>query len=167
MFGVNYQLQLTFETTIMMQVLNKTESKNVLKSNCIGNLAYIYRGRPLVVPMTYFYNETAEVIVCYTSEGQKIRAMRENKNVSLGVTETHSINSWNSVLVQGTFKELFGSMAKSQLHLFSLGVKDLIIQNEHRKLDFIHEFSSKIQNEKAPVVFHIEVEELTGRKRRK
>ncbi len=150
----------------MIQTLNKSECEGILASNCIGNLAYIYRGRPLILPMTYFYDEKRRVVISYSAEGQKIRAMRENKNVSILVTEIHSINSWNSVLVQGTFKELSGATAKAQLHLFSLGVKDVVIQNEHRKLDFIDEFSSKMQNESTSVVFQIKVEELTGRMRR-
>ena len=91
--------------------------------------------------------------------------MRKNANICLNVSEIDSVNSWMSVLVQGEFQELKGSEAKAQLHIFSLGVKDLIIKNEHRELDFISEFSSKIYNDDLPVIFRIKIDELTGRLR--
>jgi hypothetical protein len=85
--------------------------------------------------------------------------------VSLSVSEVDSVNSWKSVLAQGVFVELTGSDAKAKLHEFSLGVKDLIIDKEHRKLDFISEFSSKIYKDDLPVVFIIKIDEITGRMR--
>jgi nitroimidazol reductase NimA-like FMN-containing flavoprotein (pyridoxamine 5'-phosphate oxidase superfamily) len=106
------------------------------------------------------------VIIGYSAEGHKVNAMRKNNNVSLGVSNVNSVNSWESVLAQGAFLELSGSEAKSQLHIFSLGVKDLIINKEHRKLDFISEFSSKIYKDDLPVVFQIKIEEITGKMRR-
>jgi len=150
----------------MIRNLNQKESKKILASNYVGNLSYIYRARPYVVPITYFFDTENNVIIGYSAEGHKIRAMRKNENVSLGVSEVHSVNSWNSVLAQGTFKELSGSDAKAQLHIFSLGVKDLIIDKEHRKLDFISEFSSKIYKDDLPVVFQIKIDEITGKMRR-
>ena len=89
--------------------------------------------------------------------------MRKNTNVCLNVSEIDSVNSWMSVLVQGVFIELIGSEAKAQLHKFSLGVKHLIIKKEHRELDYISEFSSKIYNDDLPVVFTIKIEEITGK----
>ncbi|MEP3836726.1 MAG: pyridoxamine 5'-phosphate oxidase family protein [Algibacter sp.] len=150
----------------MIRNLKKDESIKILESNYIGNLSYIYRDRPYVVPITYFFDTKNNVIIGYSSEGHKIRAMRKNVSVSLGVSEVDSVNSWNSVLAQGTFKELSGSDAKAQLHIFSLGVKDLIINKEHRKLDFISEFSSKIYKDDLPIVFQIRVDEITGKIRR-
>lgn len=150
----------------MIRVLNQKETVKILASNYIGNLSYIYRGRPFVVPITYFFDVDTNVIIGYSGEGHKIRAMRKNGNVSLAVSEIYSVNSWNSVLAQGIFKELSGSDAKAQLHVFALGVKDLIIDKEHRELDFISEFSSKIYKDDLPVVFQIKVDEITGKIRR-
>ncbi|RYH72268.1 flavin mononucleotide-binding protein [Flavobacteriaceae bacterium 144Ye] len=150
----------------MIRSLNKTEITKILASNYIGYLSYIYKNKPYSVPITYFFDTENNVIIGYSAEGQKIRAMRKNENVSLAVSEIDSVNSWNSVLAQGTFQELSESDAKSQLHIFSLGVKDLIINNEHRKLDFISEFSSKIYKDDSPIVFHIKVGEITGKMRR-
>lgn len=150
----------------MIRNLNHDETRKILASNYIGNLSYIYRARPYVVPITYFFDADHNVIIGYSAEGHKVRAMRKNGSVSLGVSEVDSVNSWNSVLAQGTFIELSGSDAKAQLHIFSLGVKDLIINKEHRNLDFISEFSSKIYKDDLPIVFQIKVDEITGKMRR-
>jgi hypothetical protein len=147
----------------MIRTLNKIERTKLLEDNYIGNLAYIYRDRPFIAPITYYYDKQSNVIIGYSAEGHKIRAMRKNVNVCLNVLEIDSVNSWISVLVQGIFTELLGSEAKAQLHKFSLGVKDLIIKKEHRELDFISEFSSKIYNDDLPVVFTIKIEEITGK----
>jgi nitroimidazol reductase NimA-like FMN-containing flavoprotein (pyridoxamine 5'-phosphate oxidase superfamily) len=150
----------------MIRTLNERESFRLLESNYIGNLSYIYQNRPFIAPITYFFDKANDVIICYSAEGHKINAMRKNNSVSLGVSDVDSVNSWNSVLAQGTFLELSGSDAKAQLHIFSLGVKDLIINKEHRKLDFISEFSSKIYKDELSVVFQIKVDEITGKMRR-
>ncbi|MBC3846665.1 pyridoxamine 5'-phosphate oxidase family protein [Winogradskyella echinorum] len=150
----------------MIRSLNQKENTKILASNYIGNLSYIYRDRPYVVPITYFFDTENNIIIGYSGEGHKINAMRKNPNVSLSVSEVDSVNSWNSVLAQGTYVELSGSDAKAQLHIFSLGVKDLVINKEHRKLDFISEFSSKIYKDELPIIFQIKVEEITGKMRR-
>lgn len=149
----------------MIRTLNQRESTKILESNYIGNLSYIYRESPYATPITYYFDKENNVIIGYSSEGHKINAMRKNNNVSLGVSEIGTVNSWKSVLALGKFIEVSRSEAKAQLHLFSLGVKDLIIKKEHRKLDFISEFSSKIYKNDLPVVFKIKVEELSGRMR--
>lgn len=149
----------------MIRTLNKIESTKLLESNYIGYLSYIYLNRPYMAPITYFFDKKNNVIIGYSAGGHKINAMRKNNNVSLGVSEVDAVNSWKSALIHGTYVELSGSTAKAQLHIFSLGVKDLIINKEHRKLDFISEFSSKIYKGNLPVVFQIKVEEITGRLR--
>lgn len=149
----------------MIKVLNHTESRSILAVNYIGNLSYIFRNKPFIAPITYYYDEKNDAIIGYSSEGHKISAMRKNTNVSLGVTEINSVNSWKSILAQGVFFELSGSEAKSKLHKFSIGVKDLIINEERRKLDFISEFSSKTYKDDKPIVFIIKIEEVTGRMR--
>jgi nitroimidazol reductase NimA-like FMN-containing flavoprotein (pyridoxamine 5'-phosphate oxidase superfamily) len=150
----------------MTRALNQEENTKILGTNYIGNLSYIYRERPYTIPITYYFHEESNLIIGYSAEGHKINAMRKNSNVSLGVTDIDSVNSWESVLAQGKFIELSGSEAKAKLHVFSLGVKDLIIRKEHRKLDFISEFSSKIYKDDLPIVFQIKIEEVSGRIRR-
>jgi nitroimidazol reductase NimA-like FMN-containing flavoprotein (pyridoxamine 5'-phosphate oxidase superfamily) len=145
--------------------LEDSKIKFILENNYIGNLGYIYRNRPYVVPITYYFDKENNSIICYSGDGHKMTAMRKNPAVSLQVEDIQSVNNWKSVLVHGTFEQHFGSDAKAYLHKFSLGVKNVILEKEHEKVDFISEFSSKIYNDNIPSVFIIKIEELTGKMR--
>lgn len=149
----------------MIKNLETEEILYILENNYIGHLSYIYQNRPYTVPITYFYDKKNHSIICYSDEGHKINAMRKNNLVSLQISEIISVDHWKSVLAHGTFEQHFGSDAKAYLHTFSLGIKDLIIEKEHRKLDFINEFSSKIYKGEIPIVFLIKLDEITGKKR--
>lgn len=150
----------------MIKNLEQNEITFILENNYIGHLSYISQNKPYVVPITYFYDKTSNAIICYSGEGHKITAMRKNSNVSLQVSEISTVNNWKSILVHGKFEQHFGSDAKAYLHAFSLGVKDVIMEKEQTKLDFISEFSSKIYKGESPIVFLIRIEELTGKKRK-
>jgi len=150
----------------MIRVLKEKESIHILSNNYIGYLAYIYKDRPFIAPITYFYNKEKNIIIGYSDEGHKINAMRKHNSVSLEVAEINSINNWQCAQAHGSFEQLFGSEAKSYLHDFSLGIKHLIVKREKRSLEFISDFSSKISKSEIPVVFIIKVDEITGRMRR-
>ena len=47
----------------MIRALNQNESEKILASNYIGNLCYIYRARPYVVKITYFFDIDNNVII--------------------------------------------------------------------------------------------------------
>lgn len=147
--------------------LSDKEKIFILENNYIGQLGYIYRKRPFVVPITYYLDKETNAIICYSGEGHKMNAMRKNNAVSLQVSEIESVTNWKSVLVHGTFEQHFGSDAKSYLHKFSLGVKDVIMEQEHKKVNYISEFSSKIYNDNIPSVFLLKIEEITGKMRKK
>lgn len=150
----------------MIRVLEHKETEYILSKNYIGSLSYIFNDRPFIAPITYFFDKENNVIIGYSAEGQKINAMRKNAKVSVNVTEIDSVNSWKSVLAHGVFEELSGSDAQAKLHQFSLGVKDLIISKEYRKLDFISQFSSMVDKDDLPIVFQIKVEDVTGKMRK-
>jgi len=149
----------------MIKNLDLKESLFILENNYIGYLSYIYQNKPYVIPITYYFDQVNNAIICYSGEGHKITAMRKNNAVSLQVSEISTVNNWKSVLVHGKFEQHFGSDAKAYLHAFSLGVKDVIMEKEHAKLDYISEFSSKIYKGDTPIVFLIRIEDITGKKR--
>ncbi|WP_046756695.1 pyridoxamine 5'-phosphate oxidase family protein [Kordia jejudonensis] len=150
----------------MIKILNEKERLTILESNYIGHLAYVYQQRPFIAPITYFFDKERNIIIGYSAEGHKINAMRKHNVVAMEVSEIDSVNDWNTIVVHGVYEELDGSTAKAYLHDFSLGVKDLIMRKENRKLDFINQFSSKIYKDDFPIVFLIKIEEITGRMRR-
>lgn len=146
--------------------LDDKKIKFILENNYVGQLGYIYQNRPYVVPITYYFDKENNHIICYSGDGHKMSAMRKNNAVSLQVAEISNVSNWQSVLVHGTFEQHFGSDAKAYLHKFSLGVKDVIMEQQHEKVNFISEFSSKIYNDNVPSVFIIKIEEITGKMRR-
>lgn len=137
----------------------------MFKHNYIGHLAYVHLNRPYIIPMTYYFNEKENVLICYSGEGHKINAMRKNNSISLEVAEIDSVTNWKSVVAHGSYKELKGIDAKSQLHIFSLGVKEIILAKERKDVNYINEFSAKIYKEEIPIVFLIKIEEISGKKR--
>ncbi|MDO7171111.1 pyridoxamine 5'-phosphate oxidase family protein [Mariniflexile sp. AS56] len=149
----------------MIQNIEEKEMRFILENNYVGQLGYVYQNRPFVVPITYYFDKERNAVICYSGDGHKMKAMRKNKDVCLQISDINTVNDWKSVLVHGKFEQQFGSNAKACLHQFSLGVKDLIMEKEKAVLDFIHEFSSKVSDEGHAVVFLIEIEEMTGKKR--
>lgn len=150
----------------MITNLNKQECLKILNNNYIGHLAYVYRNLPFVIPITYYYDKNNIALIGYTGEGHKTKAIRKNKSVSLEVAEIESIYRWKSILVQGTFEELKGPDAKYELHEFSEGVKELINEKENKELQFIPQFSSKTNPEAIPIVYRINIQEITGKQRK-
>lgn len=147
----------------MIKDLNTTEGLKVLKENYTGRLAFIAQGRPYVLPITYFYDETNNTIISYTGNGHKLNAMRLNNSVSLQVDKIESANNWQSVLIHGVFEELSGSDARYQLHQFATGVKNIIEEREKKDVHFISEFSSKISSGEIPIVYRLRIMEVTGK----
>jgi len=149
----------------MIRNLDKDDCELILRQNYIGHLGYIFKDRPYVIPITYFFKDNR--IICYSGEGHKIVAMRRHAPITLEVSDITSVNHWQSIAIHGNYEELEGSNAKALLHDFSLGIKEVIMTKEHRDLDFISEFSAKIATNDMPIVFVINIEEITGKMRRK
>lgn len=149
----------------MFKNLEEKEINYILKNNYIGQLGYIFSNTPFVVPITYFFDPESNAIICYSGDGHKMIAMRKNPNVSLLVSDVENVTNWRSVLVHGKFEQHFGSDAKSFLHKFSLGIKEIILDKEQTKANFISDFSSKIYKDDIPAVFIIKIEGVTGKKR--
>jgi nitroimidazol reductase NimA-like FMN-containing flavoprotein (pyridoxamine 5'-phosphate oxidase superfamily) len=148
----------------MRENLDQQECAALLADNYIGYLGYISNNSPFIVPITYFYDGKKTIII-YSSEGNKINAMRKNNNVSLQVSKIKNIDNWDSVLAHGNFEELSGIDAKQSLHEFADGIKNLILRKEELNLHFIGEFSSKINKEEIPIVGKITINEFTGKTR--
>lgn len=146
--------------------LEEKDSLSVLQNDYLGHLSYIYQNRPFVVPITYFYDAERNIVICYSAEGHKMNAMRKNKEVALSVVDVDGLTKWKSVMAHGKFEQIFGTDAKSYLHSFSLGIKELIERKELKELSFISEFSSKAINENIPMIFIIKIDEITGKMRR-
>ncbi|MDG4716434.1 pyridoxamine 5'-phosphate oxidase family protein [Winogradskyella marincola] len=147
----------------MIKNLEHKRSSEILKNNYIGYLSYISGNRPYTIPITYYYNDEENYIICYSGNGHKIRSMRRHTSISMTVTDIYSNNKWQSVMVHGQYKEAEGSTSKLYLHEFSLGIKNLVLKKEHKDLDYISQFSSKTFNMETPIVFLLNIDDITGK----
>ena len=147
----------------MIKKLETSECTELLNNNYIGHLAFIAHKEPHVIPITYYYDQANNTIIGYSAEGHKIEAMRKNDIVSLEVEEIKSVNNWRSVQVHGMFEELQGIDAKYLLHEFAQNVKKIITRKEGSHPEFISEFSSKLSEQGIPIVYRININEITGK----
>ncbi|MCK0131703.1 pyridoxamine 5'-phosphate oxidase family protein [Flavobacteriaceae bacterium F08102] len=150
----------------MIKNLSEAEKQYILSNHYIGYLGYIYQDRPFVVPITFFYHQKENVIIGYSNNGHKLHAMQLHNKVSLQIAQINAINQWKSIMVHGRFEQQNGTEATSYLHEFSLGIKNLILEHEFRKVNFISEFSSKALENQIAQVFLIRIDEITGKMRR-
>jgi nitroimidazol reductase NimA-like FMN-containing flavoprotein (pyridoxamine 5'-phosphate oxidase superfamily) len=149
----------------MITNLTEEECSSILSNNYIGQLAYIYKERPFVVPITYFFNKNSIIVIGYSDDGHKTIAMRKNSKVSLQVSNIKDNDNWISVLAHGTYDEVTGSVAKKYLHDFSTGIKDIILKKEDTCIHSVGDFSSKKYTNHPPIIFRITVDEMTGKRR--
>ena len=147
----------------MITNLKDIESSNLLADNYIGQLGYIYKDRPFIVPMTYYFDKK-KCIIGYSEDGHKTMAMRKNSKISLHVSVKENEDLYNTILVHGIYKEIFGSESKKYLREFSTGIKALILRKEERNLHCIREFSHKINTQNTPIIFKITIDEITGKR---
>lgn len=148
-----------------MTDLTTSAITRILRNNYLGHLAYLSQGKPYVIPVTYYFDPDENTIISYTSQGHKIDAMRKNNSVAVQVEEMQSMFNWESAMVHGTFEELEGSIAKQKLHQFTEGVKSIIQRKEHKEVEFINEFSSKLYSRGIPIVYRIKILEVMGKRR--
>ncbi|CAM3538415.1 pyridoxamine 5'-phosphate oxidase family protein [Zobellia roscoffensis] len=150
-----------------VKVMKQDDCIQFLGNYCIGHLAYVSGKSPHIVPVTYFYDKENKCLISYSAEGHKIESMRRYSQVALQVEDIHEFHDWRSVMVNGKFEELKGATAKKYLHTFANGVQDLLNRTEENKVDFIKDFSSKMESETAPVVYCIHISDIVGKYRTK
>ena len=141
------------------------ECLEVLGSNHIGRIGYIFGQSPFIIPITYYHDQEEKCIISYSAEGHKMEAMRRYDIIALQVDEIDSIQQWKSVLVQGRFEEMEGSDAKYYLHRFAAGVKEAMAKKNKEVPKFIKDFSSKIGNRGMPIVYRMVITEISGKYR--
>jgi nitroimidazol reductase NimA-like FMN-containing flavoprotein (pyridoxamine 5'-phosphate oxidase superfamily) len=89
----------------MMGILGPDEIEDVLRSERIGRIACDSDGWPYIVPVTYVY-DGGEYVFSHSAEGEKIAAMRKNRQVCFEVEQIRDAANWRTVVTRGVFEEL-------------------------------------------------------------
>lgn len=93
----------------MAAVLRDEDVETLLRTQSIGRIGCHHEGLTYVVPTRYAYEHGC--IYAESAEGQKLRMMRANPQVSFEVDEVLDLGCWKSVVAHGTFEELAGDEA--------------------------------------------------------
>jgi len=94
----------TGNIVVLIHVLTKQESLELLARSHLGRLACAQGAQPYVVPVHFAYDK--DTLYSFATVGQKIEWMRANPLVCVEVDEIVSQQRWVSVIVFGRYEEL-------------------------------------------------------------
>ena len=145
----------------MLGELNDTQINNLLVSQAIGRIGYSDGKQPFIIPVTYVYD--GKNIIGQCQKGMKLAVMRKNPKVCFQVDLILNMANWQSVLLQGDFRELKGAdanIARATLfdRVLPLTTSSTVHAHEHG-------VSSKIDdsNRIKPVMYQISINKKYGR----
>ena len=84
--------------------ISQDACKDLLNRASVGRLACCLENQPYVIPISFVYEP--ESLYVFGTLGQKIKWMRQNRNVCLQTDEVADHSNWTSVVLNGTFVEL-------------------------------------------------------------
>ncbi len=145
----------------MLGALNESQINNLLVSQVVGRIGCSNNKQSYIVPVTYVFDGVD--IIGQTHAGMKLDMMRLNPNVCFQVDTIMNMANWQSVVIQGVFKELKGKQAiKARDYLYNHVLPLMTSSTIH---SHEHEVTGKIDdsNRVKPVMYHIKIKEKTGR----
>ncbi len=84
--------------------MGQIEMQDFLHKVGYGHLGYIHEGKPYVVPMHYYLEDSD--IYLFTTQGMKTHDININPEICLQVEEIHDPLHWRSVIVTGQAERL-------------------------------------------------------------
>ena len=148
----------------MSKYLSKAECFEEIKEQYIARLGYISGGSPFIVPITYYYDESENSIMAFSTHGHKVESMRTNTTVCLYVDKIDSVKKWKSISIHGTFEELDKVDSGFYLNRLGQGVKDLLNIKEFKDTRSMDEFSNvEFLKRNNPIVYRIRIWDIAGR----
>ena len=84
--------------------MGQVEIQDFLHKVGYGHLGYIHEGKPYVMPMHYYLEDSD--IYLFTTQGMKTHDININSEICLQVEEIHNPLHWRSVIVTGQAERL-------------------------------------------------------------
>jgi uncharacterized protein len=146
----------------MLGQLDATQIEELLESEVIGRLGCHAQGRTYVVPIAYAYENGA--IIAHSTEGLKLRMMRENPHVCFEIDKMDDLSNWRSVIAWGYFEELRGAEAdRAMAHLIArMAPRAAAPESSYSPKDLTRQYRAQTEGLRA-VIFRIRLGEKTGR----
>ena len=145
----------------MLGELNESQINNLLVSQAIGRIGFYDGEHPFIIPVTYVYD--GKNIIGQCQEGMKLAVMRKNPKVCFQVDLILNMANWQSVSLQGNFRELKGKDANTARATLFDRVLPLTTSSTVHAQE--HGVSSKIDdsNRIKPVMYQITINKKYGR----
>lgn len=96
----------------MLGELNHTEIEQLLNNQHLGKLGVTDGNMVYIVPVNYVYD--GKYIIGHSTEGMKIRLMRQKPDVCFLVENIQEMNQWETVIAWGRFEEITDEEEKQQ-----------------------------------------------------
>lgn len=148
----------------MQGFLNKDQINNILTSQSIGRLACTDGLFPYITPINYAYD--GKYIYGQTNHGTKLDLLRLNPNVSFEVELVTNMRSWQSVVLQGEFEELWDEPADEAWAIFRRNV--FSVQTATKVHGHEHGVTAVMEDDHRLklIMFRIVIKKITGRYQR-
>lgn len=149
----------------MLGEMTSAQIEQLLRSEMIGRVGCCSDGKVYIVPVTYAYD--GKYIYAHSSEGRKVRMMREHPEICFEVEQVESMANWKSVVVNGMFEELTGDQASHAMEILMerflpyLGTTSETLMPAHPSASAPGHAST--QGNHQAVVYRIRVGEKSGR----
>lgn len=91
----------------IIRELPPDEIEALIRRSIIGRIAccdHAGDGRPYLVPIAFGYD--GDSLVAHSGPGRKLATMRANPLVTVEFDEAAASDTWQSVIVEGTFEEI-------------------------------------------------------------
>ena len=147
----------------MVGNLKKKEIREILKNNYVGRLGFCLKGRPYIIPTTYYFDESTSGIISHSREGMKIEEMRKDKEICFEIEEVDNLSRWRSVLLWGKYEELTGSTARFALHNFVHHVRELLHRQGIDAAQFIDDMSYADAEDGNAIIYRIHILKQSGK----
>lgn len=149
----------------MVEKLSQKEILEMLANNYIGRLSCTDGKKSYIVPITYSFDEVSQTVISHSGEGMKLRMLRYNPNVCFETEQIKDINHWKTVIAWGSYKELRGTFARSELHKMVSRLRELL-RVDHPHLQYLSDMSHSQITEGKDIIYHIKLTEFSGRAQR-
>lgn len=138
--------------------LDRTQCEAVLGRAETGRLACARDNQPYIVPIHFYFDLGGNCLFGFSTEGQKIRWMRENPKVCVEVAEVVDEDHWVSVVAFGRYEELDTASGAS--------ARALAFEQFRNRAEWWFPAAAKIGSREpgAMVIYRIHIDRMTGRR---
>jgi nitroimidazol reductase NimA-like FMN-containing flavoprotein (pyridoxamine 5'-phosphate oxidase superfamily) len=145
---------------MIIKSMPSIDMRDFLHQQHLGRLAFIKDDKPYIVPLFFLFS--AGAIYSFTTDGQKVDAMRKYPKVTILFDQINKVDDWRSVMVHGEYIEIAGEANKAAI------AEKLNKRPEWWEPAYVRTINEDGSDRKLSVIyFRIDITEMTGHKAEK